>query len=66
MQQRGITLIDIGHVVKGTGMVIDSSRARMNWRYIVEGQTADRKLLRVVVEIEDDLIIITVLYPSRR
>lgn len=65
MEQRGISMLDIEHVVLRTGHVTDSSRPGQHWRYVLEGRTAEGRKLRVVLELNGRLVIVTAVRPSR-
>lgn len=64
MRVRRITFSHVQAVIR-YGRVVGNRRKGDLWRYSVEGETADRGKLRIVVEIHPGLILITA-YPRRK
>ncbi len=63
MKKRGFTAQDIEHVINN-GMIYKEAEPHIgtgNWIYNIKGKTVDGKALRVVVEIQDNIIVITVI-----
>ena len=59
MIERRIEMTDIEHLIR-YGCIVDHSKDRENWRYVVEGRTVDGTKADVVVEIDVALLIVTV------
>lgn len=60
MRQRRIAMLDIEHVIR-QGHVVENSKPGQLWRYKVAGTSVDGERLACVVEIDGNLIIVTVL-----
>lgn len=60
MRERQVDMVDIGHVIH-LGRVIESSKPGECWRYTVEGRSVDGTQMQCVVEINGQLIIVTVI-----
>jgi len=65
MAKRDITMLDIEHIVLRTGQITDTSKPGRNWRYVLEGKTVEERKLRVVLELNGRLVVITAVYFSR-
>lgn len=59
MAARGFDSNDIQHLIL-YGRIIDHKKPALNWRYVIAGETVDRKKGRCVVEMNSGLIIVTV------
>lgn len=60
MGQRDITLQDIHHIL-WYGRLVDHSMPEGTWRYKLQGKTLNNQKGSCVVEIQDTLIIVTVI-----
>ena len=60
MYERSIDSTDIQHIIR-YGKIVDHSKPGDYWRFKIEGKTTDDVLLSCVIEIEDKLIIVTVM-----
>ena len=60
MTQRKLSLRDIRHCLK-YGRVVEHSRPFRLWRYKVDGSTIDGEPMSCVVEINGELVLITVI-----
>lgn len=56
---------DLQHVFR-YGRVTEHSRPKDLWRYKIEGTSVDGTKMACVVEIDGNLIIVTVIVPSKR
>ena len=63
--QREITNLDVQAVLK-TGRIIRYEMGKQHWRYDFEGRDTDGRLLRIGVEVNGMVIIVTVINLSRR
>lgn len=61
MQQRGLTMLDVEHLIRRGGHVTEHSKPGTLWRYKMEGKTIEHKRMSCVVEMNGTLIIITVI-----
>ena len=59
MQERGFDMTDIEHAIR-YGRVTDHSKPHAWWRYVLDVRSVDGRPMRVVVEIDGRLIIVTV------
>lgn len=64
LQDRRLDMLDVENVIR-CGRVVDRSRPYDRWRYTLQGPSADGRNIWLIVEIGDNLIIITA-YPRRR
>jgi Domain of unknown function (DUF4258) len=62
MKERRLDITDVQQVIR-YGEIVDHSKPGDHWRYVVDGKTVEGLRLRVVVEINGLLLIVTV---SRR
>lgn len=60
MQHRGLDDQDIIHILK-YGQIVEHSKPDDLWRYTISGKSIDQKKAKCVVEINDRLIIVTVI-----
>jgi hypothetical protein len=60
MRERKIDMLDIQYVVR-YGRVIEYSKPGQLWRYTVEGTSVDGEHVACVVEINGNLIVVTVI-----
>jgi|SRR5215813_8923839 len=65
MKADGVDTNDLAHVVK-YGRITEHSHPNLNWRYTLQGQAVDGNRIKVVVEINGNLAIVTVVNPKRR
>jgi hypothetical protein len=63
MQERGIDVTDVEYVLK-FGRIVDHSCPSDRWRYVLEGKTVEGKKLRIVVEIDGMVDIVTAMKRS--
>src|SRR2546430_1195319 len=56
---------DVQHVVR-YGRIVDHSHPNAAWRYVLEGRAVDGSKVKVVVEVNGMLAIVTVVNPKRR
>ena len=59
MQERGFDMTYIEHAIR-SGRVTDHSKPHAWWRYVLDVRSVDGRPMRVVVEIDGRLIIVTV------
>ncbi len=64
MAERNITIHDMKNIL-WYGRLVDHSMPEGTWRYKIEGHTLNNKQGSCVVEIEDALIIVTVIAERR-
>ncbi len=60
MGQRDIDILDIQNVIR-YGRIIEHSKPAQLWRYTILGKAVDGAGMKVVVEINGSLIIVTVI-----
>jgi hypothetical protein len=60
MSQREIDILDIQNVIR-YGRIVEHSRPQHLWRYAILGKAVDGAAIKVVVEINGSLIIVTVI-----
>ena len=65
MLARGILAVDLERVRVRTGRVAEVTRPGLQWRYCVEGATIDGRRIRCITEMDEGLLIITVIDLSR-
>lgn len=63
--QRRVDMLDVQNVIL-RGRVVDHSMASFRWRHVMEGKTVDGCNLRVVVEVEGNLLIVSVISLKQR
>ena len=59
MRERDIDIGDVRQVIR-CGVVVEHSQPKDLWRYVIEGRTSDGDRLRVVVEVNGHLLVVTV------
>ena len=66
IQNRKIEITDVQNVIN-FGKIVDHSKPGRNWRFILEGSSLDAsKLIRVIVEVNGFLIVVSVMTKNRR
>ena len=60
MKQREIDMLDIANVIR-YGRITEHTRPKTCWRYSILGKAVDGERMRCVVEIDGNLIIVTVI-----
>ena len=60
MKERNIDITDVQNVIR-YGKVIEHSKPMTLWRYTISGASVDGKKMKCVVEIDGNLIIVTVI-----
>ena len=60
MRQRGIEVRDVWQVAR-YGKIVEHSRPRERWRYRIDGRAVDGSFLAVVVELNGQLLVVTVI-----
>ncbi len=60
MSQRQIDILDIQNVIR-YGRIVEHSKPANLWRYTILGKAVDGAGMKVVVEINGSLIIVTVI-----
>jgi hypothetical protein len=58
MKRRGIDEFDIERVIR-TGRITDHSKPRDNWRFVMDGNGLDERSIRVILEINGLLLVIS-------
>lgn len=64
MRQRHLDTNDIQYIIR-YGRIVEHSQPKDLWRYTIEGTSVDGKEAACVVEIDDNLIIVTVVVKRR-
>jgi hypothetical protein len=59
MRERKLDITDVQQVIR-YGVIVEHSKPKDLWRYAIDGKTVEGTRLRVVVEINGSLIIVTV------
>jgi hypothetical protein len=61
MLENGLDATDVQQVI-GTGRIVDHSlgKGQVLWRYVFEGNTVDGAGVRVVIEVNGKVIVVTV------
>jgi transcription elongation GreA/GreB family factor len=59
MKERRLDITDVQEVIR-YGEIVDHSKPGDHWRYVIDGKTVEHTRLRVVVEINGSLMIVTV------
>jgi len=60
MGQRRLTDIDLAHCIR-YGRIIEHSKPMTYWRYTMLGQSVEKRRMKCVVEINGNLMIVTVI-----
>jgi hypothetical protein len=59
MKERRLDITDVQQVIR-YGEIVDHSKPGDHWRYVIDGKTVEGLRLRLVVEINGLLVIVTV------
>jgi hypothetical protein len=65
MKEQGLDTTDLQHLIR-YGRITDHSRPKDLWRYKIDGTSVDGAKTACLVEIDDNLMIVTVISPSKR
>ena len=60
MRERCVTAVELEHVILRSGRIVESSHPGRAWRYVIEGRTTEARDIRCVVELEERLVVVTV------
>jgi hypothetical protein len=66
MIEDGVDSNDVQHVIRESGRIIEHSHPYSFWRYTLEGTSVDGDKIKITVEIDGMLAIVTVVNPKRR
>ena len=64
MREREIDLFDVEKVIK-CGRITGHSKPRENWRFVMDGRGVDERSIRVILEINGNLLVVTVVDRGR-
>lgn len=61
MRQRGLTMIDLEHLILRSGRMYPTSKTLWAWRYKIEGRTAEKRNTAFILELTGKLVVVTAL-----
>ena len=64
MRRRRLHTPDVDYVIR-TGRIVGHSRPHTWWRYVIDGRSVDGTRMRCVVEINGQLVLVTVIDRSQ-